>query len=61
MEREAGRFHERVRHSYRRLAAAEPDRFVVVDATRPVNEVAAEALDVVLRRLPRSTRGADER
>src|SRR5262249_44521682 len=61
MEREARRFHERVRDTYRRLAGAEPDRFVVVDANRPVDEIAAEALAVVLRRLPRSTRGADER
>jgi dTMP kinase len=33
LESEALEFHTRVRDSYLELAAAEPDRFIVVDAT----------------------------
>jgi dTMP kinase len=35
-------FHRRVRDGFRALAAAEPDRFVVVDALQPPDVVAAE-------------------
>lgn len=38
-ERERGEFFERVRGAYHELAAAEPKRIVVVDATRPIAEV----------------------
>jgi dTMP kinase len=41
LEAEASEFHGRVRQAYLELAAAEPDRFVVVDATLPVDEIAA--------------------
>jgi dTMP kinase len=41
LEAEASEFHGRVRQAYLGLAAAEPDRFVVVDATLPVDEIAA--------------------
>lgn len=41
LEAEASEFHDRVRTAYLRLALAEPDRFLVVDATRPVDEIAA--------------------
>jgi dTMP kinase len=41
LEAEASEFHDRVRTAYLRLAKAEPDRFLVVDATRPVDEIAA--------------------
>ena len=33
-------FHRRVRDGFRRLAAESPDRFVVIDATRGIDEVA---------------------
>jgi dTMP kinase len=36
-------FHERVRRRYLELAAAEPGRFRVIDASRPFAEVAAAA------------------
>ncbi len=41
LEAEASEFHHRVRLAYLALAAAEPDRFLVVDAARPVHEIAA--------------------
>lgn len=34
-------FHERVRTAYLALAAAEPERFLVLDASRPVDELEA--------------------
>jgi dTMP kinase len=42
LEAEKGEFHARVRGAYLELAAAEPERFLVVDASRPVEEIAAE-------------------
>ncbi len=45
MESESLAFFERVRAAYRARAAAEPARFVVVDATRPVDAVAQAVSD----------------
>lgn len=42
LEAEASEFHTRVREAYLALAAAEPERFLVVDAARPPAEIAAE-------------------
>ncbi|WP_394551018.1 dTMP kinase [Agromyces sp. MMS24-JH15] len=47
LEAEASEFHARVRAAYLDLAAAEPERFLVVDASRPVDEVAAAIRDRV--------------
>lgn len=41
LEAEAADFHARVREGYLALAAAEPDRFLVLDASSPVEELAA--------------------
>ncbi|GAA2079461.1 dTMP kinase [Pseudolysinimonas kribbensis] len=41
LEAEAAEFHGRVRDAYLALAAAEPERFLVLDATLPVEELAA--------------------
>jgi dTMP kinase len=41
LEAEASEFHDRVRSAYLRLAEAEPERFLVVDAELPVDEIAA--------------------
>ncbi|MCS0499572.1 dTMP kinase [Protaetiibacter mangrovi] len=40
LEAEAAEFHHRVREAYLALAEAEPERFLVLDATRPVAELA---------------------
>ena len=48
-------FHRRVRDGFLALAAAEPDRFVVVDASMPAVDVAAAVADGVDGRI-----GADE-
>jgi dTMP kinase len=41
-------FHRRVRHAFRDLAAADPERFAVVAAAAPVDEVAAQVRAAVL-------------
>lgn len=41
LEAEAAEFHARVRAAFLELAAAEPDRFVVLDASLPVDDLAA--------------------
>lgn len=44
MERESQAFFERVRATYLERAAAEPQRFRIIDATRPLEEVVASAI-----------------
>ncbi|GAA4381177.1 dTMP kinase [Agromyces bauzanensis] len=41
LEAEASEFHDRVRTAYLELAAAEPGRFLVVDAALPADDIAA--------------------
>ena len=50
MERESMDFHERVRHEYLRLADAEPERIVVIDAVGTVDEVFSEIRGVLVER-----------
>ena len=45
MERETNPFFERVREAYLERARREPRRFVVIDATRPLESVVTEVLD----------------
>lgn len=42
LEAEKSDFHARVRAAYLGLAEAEPERFLVLDASRPVDEIAAD-------------------
>jgi dTMP kinase len=51
LEDEKHEFHERVRAAFLKLAAAEPERFLVIDATRPVDEIAAAIRSRVESRL----------
>jgi dTMP kinase len=44
-------FHERVRKGYLELARSEPGRWVLVDASGPVDEVQRNLRQVVLQRL----------
>jgi dTMP kinase len=41
-------YHRRVRRGFLALAAAEPDRFVIVDATAPLDAVVAATLEAIL-------------
>jgi dTMP kinase len=45
LENEKQDFHARVRHSFLELAAAEPERFLVVDATLPAEKIAAQIIE----------------
>ena len=47
-------FHRRVRDGFLALASAEPARFVVIDATLPVNQVTAAIVQAVDRQIGRS-------
>jgi len=51
MESNMADFHDRVRVGYRSLAAADPDRWAVVDATATVDEVAARVWEAVSERI----------
>jgi dTMP kinase len=53
LEAEKSAFHERVRAEFLSLAAAEPERFLVLDATRPVDELAAAVRERVRAALAR--------
>jgi dTMP kinase len=52
LERESLSFHERVRHAFLDLSASDPKRYLVLDATRPVDDLAGEVLDRVIPMLP---------
>lgn len=59
LERLDPAFHRRVRHGFLALAAADPDRWAVVDGTAGVDEVAAAVLAEVTARLGRPDRSGD--
>lgn len=52
LESEEADFHEAVRAGFLEIAAADPDRCLVIDATLPVDEVHAEILARVAPHLP---------
>ncbi|GAA4671380.1 dTMP kinase [Nocardioides nanhaiensis] len=45
IEAEGPQFHERVRAAFLRMAAADPERYLVLDARAPVDEIAAAVTD----------------
>ncbi|MFA5606120.1 MAG: dTMP kinase [Leucobacter sp.] len=47
LEGEVAEFHAAVREGFRSLAAADPDRYLVLDAARPVDELHADILSRV--------------
>lgn len=51
LDQEADAFHERVRAAYLRLAKANPDRIVTVDARQALDTVCADTLAVLKRHL----------
>ena len=50
-ELESVQFHRRVREGYLRLAAAEPDRFIIIDGNRSMGDVETAITNAVLARL----------
>ena len=61
LEAEKAEFHERVRAAYLRLAAAEPERFLVLDAARPADELADAVRERVASVLREGDRGRRRR
>ncbi|BDV42570.1 thymidylate kinase [Geotalea uraniireducens] len=53
-EQESLLFHERVRDGFLALAVAEPERFVVLDGSRTVEETETVVTEAIAARLPRS-------
>lgn len=51
MEAESAAFHSAVLEGFRAQAAIEPDRWVVIDGTGSIEQVASAVLDVVTQRL----------
>jgi dTMP kinase len=52
LEAEPEEFHERVRVGFRALARAEPGRYLVLDATRPADEITRQITETVRDLLP---------
>ena len=52
IEREPTAFHEAVRNGYLAVAMENPDRVVVIDATRPLPEILTTAWEQISSRLP---------
>jgi dTMP kinase len=53
LDEESPAFHERVRLRYLELAAAEPGRFVIVDASQPPDRIEEDVWAVLEGRLRR--------
>ena len=51
LDLESKNFHEKVRAGYLKIAKEEPERFVVIDASKSIEEVADQIWDVVQKRL----------
>ena len=56
IEAESEEFHRRVRAMFLRLAAGQPERYLVIDATRPVDDIAALVRERVTPLLTQATR-----
>jgi dTMP kinase len=56
LENESPAFHERVRYAFLDLAGADPRRYLVVDATRRAEEIAAKVVERVEGLLPDDAR-----
>jgi len=52
LESESVSFHERVRYAFLDLAAADPKRYLVLDATRPLDEITSAVVERVGEMLP---------
>jgi dTMP kinase len=56
IEGESVEFHQRVREAFLRMAAADPEHYLVIDARQPVEEIAAEVRAEVRPLLERAVR-----
>ncbi|HSM55975.1 MAG TPA: dTMP kinase [Candidatus Sulfomarinibacteraceae bacterium] len=51
MDMQSASFYQRVREGYRKMAADEPERWIVLDADRPVNAIQCDVREAVTERL----------
>ena len=51
MDDYALQFHERVRSGYLAMAAAEPERWIVINADRPREEIHEEVVSILTEKL----------
>jgi dTMP kinase len=52
MEQEPDEFYNRVRAAYRELAAREPNRIVLIDGSRPADDIENEIWEFLCGRFP---------
>src|SRR5437588_8928314 len=52
MEQESTEFYEQVREAYREIAAREPNRMVLIDGSRPEDNIEDEIWEIISRRFP---------
>jgi len=52
MEQESTEFYEQVREAYRELAAGEPNRIVLIDGSRPEDNIENEIWEIISKRFP---------
>lgn len=52
MEQESAKFYEQIREDYQELAAGEPNRIVLIDGSRPEENIENEIWEIVSRRFP---------
>jgi len=52
MEQESTEFYEQVREAYRELAVREPNRIVLIDGSRPEDNIEDEIWEIISRRFP---------
>ena len=52
LEKQSMEYHAMVAEGYRKLAAAEPDRFIVIDASASIEKVASDIKEAFERRYP---------
>jgi dTMP kinase len=52
MEQESTKFYKQVREAYRDLAAREPNRIVLIDGSRPEENIEDEIWEIISRRFP---------
>lgn len=52
MEQESTEFYEQIREAYRELAVREPNRIVLIDGSRPEDNIEDEIWEIICRRFP---------
>ena len=61
MEQESTEFYEQIREAYRELAVREPNRIVLIDGSRPEDNIEDEIWEIISRRFPALTTNLQSR